>query len=181
MDCSMPGFPVPHHLPEFAQVHVRFISNTVQPSHPLMHSSPSAVNVSQHQGLIQWVICSHQITKILELQLQRQSFQWIFRVDLPLDWLVGSPCCPRDFQESSSAPQFEGINSVVFCLLYSPALTTVCDHWENHSLDYTDLCHIRYDLANALLSVYLKKMKTLTWRDICTPIHCSIVYTSQDI
>ena len=51
-----------------------------------------------------------------------------------------SPCCPRDFQDSSPAPQFEGINSLVLCLLYSPALTTVCDHWEDHSLDSTDLC-----------------------------------------
>ena len=58
------------------------------------------------------------MTKILELQLQHQSFQWIFRVNLPEDWLVWSPCCPRDFQESSPAPQFEGINSLAFCLLY---------------------------------------------------------------
>ena len=60
MDCSMPGFPVPHHLPEFAQVHVHCISDTVQPSHPLMPSYPSALALSQHQGLFQWVICSHQ-------------------------------------------------------------------------------------------------------------------------
>ena len=54
--------------------------------------------------------------------------------------LTGSPCCPRDFQESSPAPQFEVINSPVFCLLYGPALTSIHDHWEDHSLDYTELC-----------------------------------------
>ena len=54
-----------------------------------------------------------------------------------LNW---SPCCPRAFQESSSAPQFKGINSLALCLLHSPALTTVCDHWEDHSLNYKDLC-----------------------------------------
>ena len=100
----------------------------------------SAFNLSQHQGLFQWVICLHQMTKILELQLQHQSFQWIFRVDLPYDWLVWSPCCPRGFQESSPTPWFKGINSLAFCLLYSPAFTTVRDHWEDHSLDCVGLC-----------------------------------------
>ena len=65
MDCSMAGLPVSHHLPEFAQVHVHCISDAVQPSHPLMPSSPSALNLSQHPGLFQWVSCSHQMTKIL--------------------------------------------------------------------------------------------------------------------
>ena len=73
MDCSMPGLPVPHHLPKFAQVHVRCIGNAIQPSHPLMLSS--ALGLSQHQGLFQRVGYSHQVTKTLELQLQLQSFQ----------------------------------------------------------------------------------------------------------
>ena len=79
MDCSMPGLPVPHHLPKFAQVHVRCIGNAIQPSHPLMLSS--ALGLSQHQGLFQRVGYSHQVTKTLELQLQHQSFQWVFMVD----------------------------------------------------------------------------------------------------
>ena len=79
MDCSMPGFVVPHHLPEFAQVHVHCIKDAIQPSHPLMPSSPSALNLSQHQRLFQWVSCLHQMTKTLELQLQHQSFQRVFR------------------------------------------------------------------------------------------------------
>ena len=81
--CSMPGLPVCHHLSELVQVHVHCISDAVQPSHPLTPSSPFALDLSQHQGFFQWVICLHQMTKILELQLQHQSFQWIFRVDLP--------------------------------------------------------------------------------------------------
>ena len=83
MDCSMPGLPGPYQLLEFAKVHVHCISDAVQLSHPLMPSSPSALNPSQHQGLFQRVVCSHQMTKILELQLYHQSFQSIFRVDLP--------------------------------------------------------------------------------------------------
>ena len=128
MDCSAPGLPVPHHFPEFAQVHVHFIGDAIQPSHSLTPSSPSAINLSQHQGLIQWVICAHEMTKILELQLQHQFNQWIFRVDLPQDWLVWVPCCPRDFQESSPAPQFISINSLALCLLYGPAVTYKYDH-----------------------------------------------------
>ena len=67
MACSMPGLPVPHHLLKFSQVHVHRIGDAVQPSHPLTPTSP-ALNLSQHQGLFQWVIYSHQMTKILELQ-----------------------------------------------------------------------------------------------------------------
>ena len=74
MDCSMPGLPVPHHLPKFAQVHVHCIGDAIQSSHPLMPSSLSALSLSPHQGLLQRVSCSHQMTKILELQLQHQSF-----------------------------------------------------------------------------------------------------------
>ena len=58
----------------------------------------------------------------------------------PFRWLVWFPCCWRDFQESSPASQFKGINSLAFCLLCGPALTTICDHWEDHSLDDMDLC-----------------------------------------
>ena len=79
MDCSTPGLPVPHHLLGFAQVHVHCISDAIQSYHPLMLSSLSALSLSQHQGLFQWVFHSHRMTKILELQLQHQSFQWIFR------------------------------------------------------------------------------------------------------
>ena len=73
---------VPHHLLEFAQVHVHCIGIATQPSHPLTPSSPSALNPSQHQGLFQWLSCSHHMIKILALQLRHQSFQGIFRVDL---------------------------------------------------------------------------------------------------
>ena len=71
------------------------------------------------------------MTKELKLQLQHQSFQRIFRVDFLYDGLVGSPCSPRDSQESSPAPQFKSISSSVLCLLYGPTLTSVHDHWEN--------------------------------------------------
>ena len=82
MDCSTPGFSVLHYLLEFAQIHVHWVSVTIQPSHhPLLSPSPPALNLSQHVGLFQWVSSSHLVATILELQLPHQSFQWIFRVD----------------------------------------------------------------------------------------------------
>ena len=64
----------------------------------------------------------------------------VFRVDFLKDLLVWSPCYPRDSQESSPAPQFQNINSSVLCLLYGPAVTSVCDYWKDHSLEYMDRC-----------------------------------------
>ena len=101
-DCNMPGLPVYHQLSEFTQTHVHWVSDAIQPSHPLSSPSPPTFNLSQHQGLFTWVSSSHQVSKVLEFQLQRHSFQWIFRTDFLQDWLVGSPCSPRDSQESSN-------------------------------------------------------------------------------
>ena len=78
MDYSMPGFPVLHHLSECAQTHVYWVSDAIQPSHLLSYPSPLAFNLSQYQGLFQWVSSSYQVAQVLKLQLQHQSFQWIF-------------------------------------------------------------------------------------------------------
>ena len=75
MDCSTPGLPVHHQLPEFTQTHVHWDSDTIQPSYPLLPPSPPAFNLSQHQGLFRWVSSSHQVAKVLEFQLQHQSFE----------------------------------------------------------------------------------------------------------
>ena len=76
-DCSTPGFPVHHQFPELAQTHVHLVRVAIQQSHPLSAPSPPAFNLSQHQGLFKWVSSSHQVAKVLNLQLQHQSFQWI--------------------------------------------------------------------------------------------------------
>ena len=88
---STPGLPVHHQLPEFTQTHVHWIGDAIQPSHPLSSPSPPAFNLSQHQGLFKWVSSSHQVAKILEFQLQHQSFQWTPRTDFLYDGLAGSP------------------------------------------------------------------------------------------
>ena len=87
MDCSTSGFPVLQHLPRLAQTHVHWVSGAIQPSCPLSPHSAPAFNLSQHQGLCQWVGSLDKVPKVMELQLQHQSFQWIFRDDfLHLEW-----------------------------------------------------------------------------------------------
>ena len=82
MDCSTPGLSVHHQLPEFTQTHVHWVGDAIQPSHPLSSPSSPALNLSQHQGFFQWVSSLHHVAKVLEFQLQHQSFQWTPRTDL---------------------------------------------------------------------------------------------------
>ena len=88
MDCSTPGFPVHHQLPEFTQTHIHWASDAIQQSHPLSSPLTSTFNLSQHQGLFQSVSSLHQVVKVLEFQLQQQSFLWIFRTNFLYDGLI---------------------------------------------------------------------------------------------
>ena len=130
MNHSTPGLPVHHQLPESTQTHVHRVGDAVQPSHPLSFPSPPALNLSKPQGLFKWVSSSHQVAKVLELQLQHQTFQWTSRTDLLYDGLVGSPCSPMDSQESSPTPQFKSINFLALSFLHRPTLTSIHDHWK---------------------------------------------------
>ena len=95
----------------------------------------SCPNPFQHQSLFQWVNSSHEVAKVLEFQLQHHSLQRNLRAKLLQNGLVGSPCSPRDSQESSPTPQFKSINSSALSLLHSPTLASIRDHRKNHSLD----------------------------------------------
>ena len=110
MNFSTPGLPAYHKLPEFTQTHAHRVGDAIQPSPPLSSPSPPAPNPSQHQGLFHGVNSLHEVAKVLEFQLQHQSFQWTPSTHLLQDGLVGSPCSPRDSQESSPTPQFKSIN-----------------------------------------------------------------------
>ena len=81
MDCSTPGLPVHHQLPEFTQTHVHWVGDAIQPSHPLSSPSAPSFNLAQHQGFFQESILRPQVAKVLEFQFQHQSFQWLFRTD----------------------------------------------------------------------------------------------------
>ena len=135
MNCSTPGLPVHQQLLEFTETHVHRVSDAIQPSHPLSSPSPLALNPSQHQSLFQWVNSWHEVAKVLEFQLQHHSLQRNPRADLLQNGLLGSPCSPRDSQESSPTPQFKSINSSALSFLHSPALTSIHDHWKSHRLD----------------------------------------------
>ena len=135
MDYSTPGLPGHHQLLEVTQTHVHWVGDDIKPSHPLSSPSPPTFNISKHQSLFPLVSSSYQVAKVLEFQLQHQSFQWIFRTDFLQDGLVGSPWYPRDSEESFLTPQFKSINSSVLSFLYSATLTSVHDYWKNHSFD----------------------------------------------
>ena len=134
MNHSTPGLPVHHQHPESTQNHVHWVGDAIQSSHPLSSPSPPALNLSQHQGLFRWPSSSYQVANVLEFQLQHQSFQWT-RTDLLQNGLVGSPCSPRDSQESLPTPQLKSINSLALNFLHNPTLTSIHDHWDNRSLD----------------------------------------------
>ena len=137
MDCSILGFPFPHHLQEFAQVHVHWIGDDIQPSHPLsplflpsifahikVFSSESAVCIN---WLKNWSFSISPSNKYSGL------------ISFKIDWFW-SLCCPKDPQESFPTPQFKSINSSTFCFLYGPALTSIHHYWKDHSLDYMAFC-----------------------------------------
>ena len=132
MDCSMPSLlPGHHQLPEFTQTHVHWVSDAIQPSHPLSSPSPPALNLSQHQGLFQWVTSGGQnigvsaSTSVLPMNTQDWS---------SLRWTGWTSLQSRDSQESSPTLQFKSINSWALSFLYSPTLTSIHDYWKKHSL-----------------------------------------------
>ena len=128
MDCSMPGLPVHHQFLEFTQTHVHWVSDAIQPSHPLSSPSPPAFNLSQHQGLFHWVSSSHQMAKVLAFQLQHQSFQWIpglisFRIDW-LDLLAAQRTLKSLLQHRSSKASILQHSAFCTVLLSHPYMTT---------------------------------------------------------
>ena len=132
MNRTMPGLPVHHQLPDFTQTHVRRVGDAIQPSHPLSSPSP-APNPSQHQGVFQWVSSSHQVAKYWSFSFSiSPTNEHPGLISFRMDWL---DCSPRDSQESSPTPQFKSISSLALSFLHSPTLTSIHDHWKNHSFD----------------------------------------------
>ena len=128
MDCSTPGFLVHHQLLELTQTHVHGGGDAIQPPHPQSSPSPPAFNLSQHQGLFQWVSSSNQVAKILELQLQHQSFQWIFKTDFLwiawLDLLAVQGTLKSLLQHHSSKASIFQCSAFLIVQLSHPNMTT---------------------------------------------------------
>ena len=139
MDRCTPGLPVHHQLLELAQTQVHWVSDAIQPCHPLLPPSPFAFNLSQHHSLFKWVVLcirwpkywSFSSASVLPMNIQ----DWF-----PLGWTGLISLLSRDSQESYPTPQFKSINSLVLSFLYSPTLTSIYNYWKNHSFDQTDLC-----------------------------------------
>ena len=133
MDWSPPGFPVLHYLLEFAQTHLHWVGNAIQLSRPLSSPSLPAFNLSQWALCIWWPkYWSFNFSISLSNEYSGLNS---FRTDcfdiLAVGW---------NSQESSPTPQFKSINFSLLSFLYSPTLTSIHDHWKNHSLDETRLC-----------------------------------------
>ena len=136
MNCSMPGHPVHHQLQEFTQTHVKSswwchlaISSSVVPFSFCPQSLPASGSFPMSQSFI-WGGQSIGVSALASV-LPMNTQDWS-----PLGWTGWIPCSPRDAQESSPTPQFKSINSSVFSFLHSPTLTSIHDHWKNHSLMY---------------------------------------------
>ena len=135
MNRSMPGLPVHHQQPEFT--HPMSIKSVMPSSHPILCHSllllppiPPSIRVFSSESTLcmRW-------PNYWSFQLQHHSFQRNPRADLLQNGLLGSPCSPRDSQESSPTPQFKSIDSLALSFLHSPTLTSIHDHWKNHNLD----------------------------------------------
>ena len=128
MDCSTPGFPVHHQLPELAQTHLHRVSDAIQPSHPLSSPSPPAFNLFQHQGLFQWVSSSDRVAKLLEFQLQHQSFSVNIQDWFPLGWTgwisLQSKGLSRVLQHHSSKASILRHSAFFIIQLSHPYMTT---------------------------------------------------------
>ena len=124
-----------HSLPKLMSIESVMPSSHLILCHPLLLLLPITPSIRVFSSY-----SSHEVPKVLEFQLQHQSFQRTPRTDLLQNGLVRFPCSQRDSQESSPTPQFKSINSSVLSFLHSPTLTSIHDHWKNHSLEQMDLC-----------------------------------------
>ena len=135
VDCSTPGFPVHQQLPEFTQTHVHRVGDATQPCHPLSSPSSPALNFSQHQGLFKWVSSSHQVARVLEFSFSiSPSNEYSGLISFRMDWLdlLSVQGILKSLLQHHS---YKSINSSVLSFLHSPTLTSIHDHWKNHSLD----------------------------------------------
>ena len=136
MDCSTSGFCVLHHLPGLAQTHLHRAGDAIQPFHPLLSLSPPAFNLSQHQGLFQWVSSSHQVAKVLELQLQHQVLPMNIQDCFPLGltgWIsLQSKGLSRVFS-NTIVQKHQFFHALSF--LYGLIFTFIYDYWKKHSFN----------------------------------------------
>ena len=132
MDCSTPGFPVLQYLPEFAQTYVHWVSDVIQPSHPLSPSSSPDLSLSHIRVFSNELALHIRWPKYWNFSFSISPCnEYLGLISFRIDW---SLCSPRDSQESFPAPQFESISSLALSLLYCSNLTSIHDYWKNYCL-----------------------------------------------
>ena len=139
MDCSTPGLPVHHQLPEPTQTHVHWVSDAIQPSHPLLSPSPPALNPSQHQDLLQWVNSSNEAGKALEFSLSiSPSNEHPGLISFRMGWfdLLAVQGILKSLLQHHSSEASILLRSAFLMV----QLTSIHDYWNNYSFDYMDLC-----------------------------------------
>ena len=124
--------PCPSSSPGACSTHVHWVGDAIKPSCPLSSPSPPALDLSHHQGLFQWVGSSHQVAKILELQIN-PSNEYSGLISFRIDWF--DLLAFQGTLESSLAAQFKSINSLAISLLDGSTLTSIHDCWKNYSFD----------------------------------------------
>ena len=184
MECSTAGFPVLHHLTELAQAHVHRVSDAIQPSHPLSSPSPPAFNLSLHKGLFQWVSSSHQAAKVLEFQLQPQSFQWIFRTDflwIDLYDLFAVPGILKSLLQHHSAKASILQHSAFFMVQLShPYMTT------GKTIDLTrwtfvgKVMSLLFNMLSRLIIAFLPRSKQASFNFMAAVTSCSDVGAQEN-
>jgi len=160
MDCRMPGFAVLHYLPEFVRTHSRSLNWWCQPSQPLLPLSLPALNLSQHQCLFQWATLwiSWQSIGASALILPKNIQGWF---PLGLIGLISFQSKGLS-KESSPAPQFKSINSLVLSFLYGPVLTSIHDCWKNHGFDYiSKVMSLLFNRLSKFVKTFLPRSKHL--------------------
>ena len=134
MDCSTPGLPVHHQLPELTQTHVHRVGDAIQPSHPLSAPSPLAFSLPQYQDLFYESVLHIKWPKYCSFSFSiSPSNEHPGLISFRTDWL--DLLAVQGTLKSSPTPQFESINSSVLSFLYGPTLTSIHDYWKNHSFD----------------------------------------------
>ena len=191
MDCSLPGLPVHHQLPEFTQTHVHRVSDAIQPSHPLLSPSPPTFNLSQHQGLFKWLISLHQVAKVLEFQLQHQSFQWTPRTISWLDLLAVQGTLKSLLQHRSSKVSSLQCSAFFIVQLPYPLMTTGKTIALTRWTFVGKMMSLLFNMMSRLVIAFLPRSKrfVISWLwsplavilepkkiKVCYCFHCFLIY-----
>ena len=165
MDCSTSGFPVHHQLLEPIQTHLHHVSDAIQSSHPLLSPSPPTFSLFQHQGLFQWFDSSYQVAKVLEFQVQHQSFQWMFRTDFlyidGFDLLAVQGTLKSLLQYHSSKATIFWHSAFFIVQLLHPYMTTGKTIALNRHMSVVKVMSLLFNMLSSLVVSFLPRSKHL--------------------